>query len=367
MAFRFWRRIKIAPGVTLNLSKSGVSLSFGPRGAKFTVGGRGKRATVGLPGTGLFYPSTFPSGKQTARKERTCRDYAPTIHPEDLSACGHAQAGHLTLGFFKRLITLDDEEAFVDGSRELALGNEDSAHDSADPAGSGLFLRPEAEGLERGKGGGHDESKDQHRESSAPVPPEGAVHQDGASADDGDNKYVHDGYFQGHRCLEFRVRYPEKQEAAGNRPGHGPVNRHGPFQVVRGEPFSQEQHHQGGEHPAGQGNDQKGNNVCPDHQYLDGSHRGNNQKIHGPPCYPSLDAGINQVLNPHFFHEPSSAQGQAKAEKEEESPQHLARVRRQDLSEVFYKEIGQHIDKPNQGRLKGETVGVCRMKRQLTG
>jgi len=44
MSFRFWRRIKIAPGVTLNLSKSGGSLSLGPRGAKFTVGSRGKRA-----------------------------------------------------------------------------------------------------------------------------------------------------------------------------------------------------------------------------------------------------------------------------------------------------------------------------------
>lgn len=55
MAFRFWRRIKIAPGVTLNLSKSGGALSFGPRGAKFTAGSRGRRATVGIPGTGLFY------------------------------------------------------------------------------------------------------------------------------------------------------------------------------------------------------------------------------------------------------------------------------------------------------------------------
>ncbi|RMH36562.1 MAG: DUF4236 domain-containing protein, partial [Nitrospirae bacterium] len=44
MAFRFWRRIRITPGVTLNLSKSGGSLSFGPRGAKFTIGPRGKRA-----------------------------------------------------------------------------------------------------------------------------------------------------------------------------------------------------------------------------------------------------------------------------------------------------------------------------------
>jgi len=38
MPFRFWRRIKTAPGVTLNLSKSGGSLSFGPRRAKFTTG-----------------------------------------------------------------------------------------------------------------------------------------------------------------------------------------------------------------------------------------------------------------------------------------------------------------------------------------
>jgi tetratricopeptide (TPR) repeat protein len=117
MGFRFWRKIKIAPGVTLNLSKSGGSLSFGPRGAKFAVGSRGKRATVGLPGTGLFYTSTFPSGKRTTQKERRSRDYVPNVRPED----------RLTLGFFKRLITPDDEEAFVDGCRELALGNEDGA------------------------------------------------------------------------------------------------------------------------------------------------------------------------------------------------------------------------------------------------
>jgi len=65
MSFRFWRRIRIAPGVTLNLSKSGGSLSFGPRGAKFTIGPRGKRATVGIPGTGLFYTTTRPSGKSS--------------------------------------------------------------------------------------------------------------------------------------------------------------------------------------------------------------------------------------------------------------------------------------------------------------
>lgn len=45
MGLRFWRRIKIAPGLTLNLSKSGGSLSFGPRDAKFTMA---PRASGGL-------------------------------------------------------------------------------------------------------------------------------------------------------------------------------------------------------------------------------------------------------------------------------------------------------------------------------
>lgn len=118
MSFRFWRRIRIAPGVTLNLSKSGGSLSFGPRGAKFTIGPRGKRATVGIPGTGLFYTTTLPSGRSGGRRSASYSAPAvPTVRPED----------RLTLGFFKRLITPDDEEALVDGCRELVLGNEDKA------------------------------------------------------------------------------------------------------------------------------------------------------------------------------------------------------------------------------------------------
>jgi hypothetical protein len=52
---RFWRRIKIFPGVILNISKSGISLSFGTRGAKVTTGKGKDRATVGIPGTGISY------------------------------------------------------------------------------------------------------------------------------------------------------------------------------------------------------------------------------------------------------------------------------------------------------------------------
>lgn len=55
MGFRFFRRMKIAPGLRLNFSKTGISPSFGVRGARATLGRQGVRKTVGIPGTGLFY------------------------------------------------------------------------------------------------------------------------------------------------------------------------------------------------------------------------------------------------------------------------------------------------------------------------
>lgn len=52
---RFQKRIKILPGVSVNLSKTGISASLGPRGAKVTVGSGKQRTTVGIPGTGLSH------------------------------------------------------------------------------------------------------------------------------------------------------------------------------------------------------------------------------------------------------------------------------------------------------------------------
>lgn len=68
MGFRFNRRIKLLPGVTLNVSKSGLSTSFGPQGAKVTLGHGKTRTTFGLPGTGLSH-STLSSNKKTLEKD----------------------------------------------------------------------------------------------------------------------------------------------------------------------------------------------------------------------------------------------------------------------------------------------------------
>ncbi|WP_416140752.1 DUF4236 domain-containing protein [Halomonas sp. HK25] len=57
MAFRFQRRIRLAPGVRLNLSKRGLGLSVGPRGASLSMGPSGVHGHAGVPGTGLAYRS----------------------------------------------------------------------------------------------------------------------------------------------------------------------------------------------------------------------------------------------------------------------------------------------------------------------
>lgn len=55
MGFRFQRRIKILPGVRLNVSKTGVSWTVGTRGASVTARDGKVTGNVGLPGSGLSY------------------------------------------------------------------------------------------------------------------------------------------------------------------------------------------------------------------------------------------------------------------------------------------------------------------------
>lgn len=54
MAWSFRRRIKVIPGVYLNLSKKGVSTSLGVRGASLTFTSDGVYRNLGIPGTGIY-------------------------------------------------------------------------------------------------------------------------------------------------------------------------------------------------------------------------------------------------------------------------------------------------------------------------
>ena len=55
MGWRFQRRKRVLPGVSVNVGKRGASVSVGRRGARLTAGRRGLTATVSLLGTGLAY------------------------------------------------------------------------------------------------------------------------------------------------------------------------------------------------------------------------------------------------------------------------------------------------------------------------
>ncbi len=68
MVLRFRRSIKIAPGVRLNVSKSGPSLSVGGHGATANFSKRGTRTTVGVPGTGLSYTSGSHTANRTDQR-----------------------------------------------------------------------------------------------------------------------------------------------------------------------------------------------------------------------------------------------------------------------------------------------------------
>jgi hypothetical protein len=69
--FRFYRRVNLFPGLSLNLSRSGPSVTVGMRGAHLTLGRRGITRTIGILGTGVYYTSRagYHSGFHSAHVE----------------------------------------------------------------------------------------------------------------------------------------------------------------------------------------------------------------------------------------------------------------------------------------------------------
>lgn len=82
MGFRFHRRIKLLPGVSLNVGKKSASISIGKKGAKLTMGTKGKHLTFGIPGTGLYYTEKLDK----KQKKQTQRIYYPKIVVKNTSS-----------------------------------------------------------------------------------------------------------------------------------------------------------------------------------------------------------------------------------------------------------------------------------------
>lgn len=54
MGIRYRKRIKILPGVNINISKSGISTTIGPKGCSVNIGKNGTYLNAGIPGTGIY-------------------------------------------------------------------------------------------------------------------------------------------------------------------------------------------------------------------------------------------------------------------------------------------------------------------------
>lgn len=66
MGFRARRSIKLAPGVTMTLSKSGVSYSAGTKGYRVTKTVSGVQRTASIPGTGISHTKSVSGGRPAA-------------------------------------------------------------------------------------------------------------------------------------------------------------------------------------------------------------------------------------------------------------------------------------------------------------
>jgi len=111
MGFRInTRRIKIFPGITMNLSKTGTSFSFGPRGLKYTVGPKGVRSSFGIPGTGVYYTTSkkWNSSQQSVQKGK--------------------QQSVQQMGLLQKLFLSDEEKAFFEGINLLSQNQKDAAY-----------------------------------------------------------------------------------------------------------------------------------------------------------------------------------------------------------------------------------------------
>ncbi|HEX2149396.1 MAG TPA: DUF4236 domain-containing protein [Actinomycetota bacterium] len=80
MGFRLRKSFKLAPGVRLNVSKSGFGVSAGVPGARYSVHSSGRRTkSVGLPGTGMGWVSTSTSSRSTRTRPQKSNAMKPGV------------------------------------------------------------------------------------------------------------------------------------------------------------------------------------------------------------------------------------------------------------------------------------------------
>lgn len=78
MAWQYRKRVKVAPGVYMNITKNGISSSIGVRGASITFGKKGTYLNTGIPGTGFYNRQRV--GMPSTPKTNYPQPSTPKIH-----------------------------------------------------------------------------------------------------------------------------------------------------------------------------------------------------------------------------------------------------------------------------------------------
>lgn len=91
MSLRYRRSIKLAPGLKLNVTKTGLGMTVGGKGAHYSVHSSGRHTTsVGIPGTGLYYQNrTGGSSRKGVAAPHNVGRPQPGIAPVQTTG-GHA-------------------------------------------------------------------------------------------------------------------------------------------------------------------------------------------------------------------------------------------------------------------------------------
>ena len=84
MSLRFRKSFKLAPGLRMNVGKSGLSWTLGPRGTSIGIGKRGTYLSTGIPGSGFYSRQRIdsPNSVRKSSKETIIQETV-TIHIDE--------------------------------------------------------------------------------------------------------------------------------------------------------------------------------------------------------------------------------------------------------------------------------------------
>lgn len=81
MAWKFRKRIKIIPGIHLNISTKGISTTIGIKGASVNIGPNGTFLNTSIPGTGIYNRQKISGGSTVKTPFVPTASHVPMVHP----------------------------------------------------------------------------------------------------------------------------------------------------------------------------------------------------------------------------------------------------------------------------------------------